>query len=97
MYFNSTGNPALATAGSGDVLTGLITGLIAQKYKPVHAAIFGVYLHGKTADLALNETGHETFTASTIFEYLGKAILDLFHEENEEPVDEEKNQTTEPD
>jgi hydroxyethylthiazole kinase-like uncharacterized protein yjeF len=97
LYFNSTGNPALATAGSGDVLTGLITGLIAQGYKPLHAALFGVYLHGKTADLALNETGHETFNASTIFEYLGMAILDLFHEENEELSDEEENQTTEKD
>ena len=83
MHFNSTGNPALATAGSGDVLTGIITGLIAQGYKPLHAAIFGVYLHGKTADLALTETGHETFNASTILEYLGKAILDLFHEEKD--------------
>ncbi len=84
-YFNSTGNPALATAGSGDVLTGIITGLIAQGYKPVNAAIFGVYLHGKTADIAIQNTAHETFTASTILDYLPKAILDLFEEEVENP------------
>ena len=77
-YFNSTGNPALATAGSGDVLTGFITGLIAQGYTPLNASIVGVYLHGKTADIALQETGYETFTASSILEYLPDAILNLF-------------------
>lgn len=76
-YFNSTGNPALATGGSGDVLTGIITGLIAQGYEPINAAIFGVYLHGKTADIAFPETGYETFTASTIFDYLADAILEV--------------------
>ena len=85
MYFNSTGNPALATAGSGDVLTGIITGLIAQGYEPKNAAIFGVYLHGKTADLALQDTGYETFTASLILDYLAEAILDLFQQETSEP------------
>ena len=94
MYVNSTGNPALATAGSGDVLTGLITGLLAQGYEPKQAAIFGVYLHGKTADIAVQETGYETFTATSILEYLSDAILDLFiqektEEENEEPPSEE--------
>lgn len=77
MYFNSTGNPALATAGSGDVLTGIITGLIAQGYEPINAAIFGVYLHGKTADIAFPKTGYETFTATTIFDYLADAILEV--------------------
>lgn len=95
MFFNSTGNPALATAGSGDILTGLITGLIAQGYEPKNAAIFGVYLHGKTADLALKETGHETFIASTILDYLADALLDLFHQEKEEPLDEENNDSPE--
>ncbi|WP_372793333.1 NAD(P)H-hydrate dehydratase [Lutibacter sp.] len=90
MYFNSTGNPALATAGSGDVLTGLITGLIAQGYQPKNAAIFGVFLHGKTADIAIQETAYETFTASTILEYLPNAILDLFNQENIEEVESEK-------
>ncbi|MFD0762883.1 NAD(P)H-hydrate dehydratase [Lutibacter aestuarii] len=84
LYVNSTGNPALATAGSGDVLTGIITGLIAQKYEPLNAAILGVYLHGKTADIAIEETGYETFTASNILDYLADAILDLFKENHTE-------------
>jgi len=90
MYFNSTGNPALATAGSGDVLTGIITGLIAQGYEPQNAAILGVYLHGKTADIAILETGHETFTAASILEYLATAILDLFNQETTEETEEEE-------
>jgi hydroxyethylthiazole kinase-like uncharacterized protein yjeF len=82
-YFNSTGNPALATAGSGDVLTGIITGLIAQKYAPLHAAIFGVYLHGLTADLGSLVEGYESFTASSILNYLPDAFISLF----EKPTD----------
>ena len=77
VYENTTGNAALATAGSGDVLSGIITGLLAQSYEPIHATKLGVYLHGLTADLALPETGYESFTASTIIEYLGKAFLTL--------------------
>lgn len=83
VYFNSTGNPALATAGSGDVLTGFITGLIAQGYKPLNAAKLGVYLHGLSADIAVSNTAYETFTASTILEYLSHAILDLFTYDDE--------------
>lgn len=77
IYKNTTGNPALATAGSGDVLTGIITGLLAQSYKPIDAAVLGVYLHGLTADLAIAKTGHQAFIASTIIEYLGSAYLSL--------------------
>jgi len=91
MFVNSTGNPALATAGSGDILTGLITGLISQGYEPKTAAIFGVYLHGRTADIALQETSYETFTASSILKYLPNAILDLFNQESEPQEIEEKN------
>jgi ADP-dependent NAD(P)H-hydrate dehydratase len=77
VYQNTTGNPALATAGSGDVLTGIITSLLAQNYQPINAAILGVYLHGLTADIALPETGHQSFIASDIINYLGKAFLTL--------------------
>lgn len=77
VYKNTTGNPALATAGSGDVLTGIITGLLTQGYQPVDAALLGVYLHGLSADLAVPHTGHQAFIASTIIEYLGKAYLSL--------------------
>ncbi|HFS68160.1 MAG TPA: NAD(P)H-hydrate dehydratase [Flavobacteriia bacterium] len=80
IYFNTTGNPALATAGSGDVLTGLITGLLAQKYTPIDACITAVFLHGKTADIAITESETEaTFIASNIIKYLSKAIKSLFN------------------
>jgi hydroxyethylthiazole kinase-like uncharacterized protein yjeF len=77
IYENTTGNAALATAGSGDTLTGIITGLLAQGYEPKYAAKLGVFLHGLTADIALPKTGYESFTASTIIKYLGKAFLAL--------------------
>ena len=77
IYQNTTGNPALATAGSGDVLTGIITSLLAQNYEPITAAILGVYLHGLTADIALPATGYQSFIASDIINYLGKAFLTL--------------------
>ena len=83
IFINSTGNPALATGGSGDVLTGIITGLTAQGYPTLNAAIFGVYLHGKTADLAIQQNAYETFTASTILDYLPDAFLDLFSQPKE--------------
>ena len=77
VYQNTTGNAALATAGSGDVLTGIITSLLAQSYEPINAALLGVYLHGLTADIALPETGYQSFIASDIISYLGKAYLSL--------------------
>lgn len=77
VYQNTTGNAALATAGSGDVLTGIITSLVAQDYEPCHAAQLGVFLHGLTADLALPQTGYQSFIASDIIENLGKAFLSL--------------------
>lgn len=79
IYENSTGNAALATAGSGDTLTGIITSLVAQGYEPKYAAKLGVYLHGLTADLALPETGYQSFIASDIIRNLGKAFLELDH------------------
>jgi hydroxyethylthiazole kinase-like uncharacterized protein yjeF len=68
VYFNSTGNPGMATAGSGDVLTGIITGLLAQGYKPEEAAILGVYLHGYAGDKASKKTGVASLLASDIIE-----------------------------
>ena len=76
-YENTTGNAALATAGSGDVLTGMITSLLAQSYEPIDAAILGVYLHGLTADIALPETGYQSFIASDVIANIGKAFLSL--------------------
>ena len=77
IYENTTGNAALATAGSGDVLTGILTSLLAQGYEPKYAAKLGVYLHGLTADIALSKTGYQSFTASDIIKNLGKAFLSL--------------------
>ena len=78
LYFNSTGNPALATGGSGDVLTGIITGLIAQGYKPLEATKLGVFIHGKTADIAIKDNyTMETFTASDIFGFIAEAIKNI--------------------
>ncbi len=77
VYQNTTGNAALATAGTGDVLTGMITSLLAQSYEPVTAAILGVYLHGLTADIALPETGFQSFIASDVIANIGKAFLSL--------------------
>jgi len=77
VYQNTTGNAALATAGSGDVLTGIITSLLAQSYRPLEAAQLGVFLHGLTADIALPQTGYQSFIASDIIENLGKAFLSL--------------------
>ena len=91
LYINSTGNPGLATAGSGDVLTGVITGLISQGYRPLDATIFGVYLHGRSADIAVEYLGFESLTASHVIAHLGQAYLDLF----ELPEDMETEDTSE--
>lgn len=87
IYVNSTGNPGMATAGSGDVLTGVITSLIAQGYNHLNAAVFGVYLHGKAGDLGVEKSGYQALTATTIIDFIGDAFLDLFQKEyrNNEP------------
>ncbi len=73
-WFNSTGNPGMATAGSGDVLTGVITGLLAQGYRPELAALLGVWLHGKAGDLAAEALEQEALLAGDLVLYLGKAF-----------------------
>ena len=79
IYFNSTGNSALATGGSGDVLTGIITSLISQGYSNIDASILGVYLHGLTAEIAidLGNESLESFSATNIIDYLGRAFNTL--------------------
>jgi len=77
IYMNSTGTPALATAGSGDVLTGMITSLLAQGYNPTEAARVGVYLHGLTADLTEETIHPRSFTAGDIIDNIGNAYLNL--------------------
>ena len=77
VFVNSSGNQALATGGSGDVLSGMITSFRAQGYSAVDAALLGVYFHGRTADIAMNDMGYEGFIASDIIKYLGKVFLEL--------------------
>ena len=86
IYINTTGNPGMATAGSGDVLSGIITGLVSQGYAPLNAAIFGVYIHGSAGDIALSGMGYQALIASDITENIGKAYLELFRKpEQQQP------------
>jgi hydroxyethylthiazole kinase-like uncharacterized protein yjeF len=73
-FFNTTGNPGMATGGSGDVLTGVILGLLAQGYHPQEAAILGVYLHGLAGDIASKDKSQEAMIAGDITENLGAAF-----------------------
>lgn len=79
-FFNSTGNAGMATAGSGDVLTGIILGLLTQGYTPEVAAVMGVWLHGRAADQALNTQSVESLIATNIIEQLGSAFEHLIIE-----------------
>lgn len=89
-FINATGNPGMATAGSGDVLTGIIAGLLSQKYPPLVATLFGVYLHGRAGDFAAEDYGYEGLIASHITEYLSEAFKDLFKRPEPQPKPKEK-------
>ncbi|MEG1998725.1 MAG: NAD(P)H-hydrate dehydratase [Bacteroidales bacterium] len=77
VFFNSTGNPGMATAGSGDVLTGVISSLMAQKYSPSVSAVLGVFLHGLAGDMAAASLSEESMTATDIISYLDGAFKKL--------------------
>ena len=77
IFMNTTGNQGMATAGSGDVLTGILLGLLTKGYTPENAAKLGVYLHGFAGDCALENQSHESLMASDIVENLGKAFKAL--------------------
>ena len=87
LYVNTTGNPGMATAGSGDVLTGIITGLICQGYSEIEASLFGIYLHGRSADLALEEYGYQSLLASNIIDYIAESYIDLFKQPEQPEVE----------
>ncbi len=77
LYFNSSGNPGMATAGSGDVLTGFILGLLAQGISPSKAALAGVFLHGLAGDMAAGKKSANALIAGDIIESLGDAFIQL--------------------
>ncbi len=77
IYINPTGNPGMASAGVGDVLTGMIGSLLAQRIEPLKAAKMGVYLHGLAGDLAAQEKGEESLVASDVLEKLPQAFKSL--------------------
>lgn len=77
LYFNSTGNPGMATAGSGDTLTGIITALCAQKLGPQKASILGVYIHGLAGDLAIQKSSEISLVSSDIADQLGTAFFQV--------------------
>ena len=82
VFFNTTGNPGMATAGSGDVLTGMILSLLAQGYHPQEAAVLGVYLHAVAGDEAAEQLGQEALLASDITAHIGKAYQKIKTIEN---------------
>ncbi len=75
-YVNATGNPGMATAGSGDVLTGVIAALLGQGLDPFAAAQLGAYLHGLAGDLARAELGEESLVATDLVDHLPQAFLE---------------------
>ena len=77
VYFNSTGNPGMATGVSGDALTGIIVSFLAQNYAPKEAAILGVYVHGLAGDIAAEKWGEISMLPSDLIESLADAFKHL--------------------
>jgi NAD(P)H-hydrate epimerase len=77
-FFNTTGNPGMATGGSGDVLTGILAGLLAQGYSPLETCILGVFIHGRAGDFALATQGFESLIAGDIINHMSKAFQSLY-------------------
>ena len=93
VFFNSSGNPGLAKAGSGDVLTGIITALLARSYSPFEAAAIGVHLHGLAAELAIQHESVESLLATDVINHIGKAFKEI---RSEKRADEEFADMIEP-
>lgn len=92
-FFNTTGNAGMATAGSGDVLTGILTGLLAQGYPQKEACLLGVYLHGVAGDIAAENLSQEAMIAGDIIECTGEAYkqISALCEEQNATTDHEKS------
>ena len=82
-YLNITGNEGMATAGMGDVLAGMITGLLAQGYPPMEAAVNGVYLHGKAGDRAGKKRYNDSIIASDVIEQVSEVLKETIREKRE--------------
>jgi NAD(P)H-hydrate repair Nnr-like enzyme with NAD(P)H-hydrate dehydratase domain len=82
-FFNPTGNAGMATGGSGDVLTGILTGLLTQGYSSAEAAILGVYLHGLAGDIAAEKLSMEAMIAGDIIDNLGEAYKNIMQKEKD--------------
>jgi hydroxyethylthiazole kinase-like uncharacterized protein yjeF len=76
-FINSTGNPGMATGGTGDVLTGMISGFLSQGVNPLHASILGVYMHGLAGDIAASEKGQYPMIATDIIDKIPSAFFSL--------------------
>lgn len=96
-FFNTKGNPGMATGGSGDVLTGVLLGLLSQGYSPDFAALLGVYIHATAGDLAASTLGYEALIATDIVDFLGDAFEELRNEEPEIDESEEESEEAEED
>ena len=81
VFFNTSGNPGMATAGSGDVLTGILTGLLAQGYSQEESTVMAVYIHGLAGNLAAANLSEESLIAGDITAMLGKAFKQMHDEE----------------
>ncbi len=80
VWFNTTGHAGMATGGSGDVLTGIVTGLLGQGYSAPQSAILGAWLHGKSGDLAVIQSeSKESMSAHSLISHLGKAFNAAHH------------------
>jgi NAD(P)H-hydrate epimerase len=77
LYINTTGNPGLATGGTGDVLTGVTAGLLGQKFQPFEAACLACYLHGLAGDIGAKRLGQHSLMASDLLDTLPEALLQL--------------------
>ncbi|KAA3625620.1 MAG: NAD(P)H-hydrate dehydratase [Flavobacterium sp.] len=89
LYINTSGNPGMATGGSGDVLSGMIAGLMAQGYDPLLATVFATYLHGMAGNIVSQANSFEAVMAGDIVDHIGKAYLALL--EPDPPVQPEEN------